>query len=297
MICCQAVTAFSQSSKIQAGKSHHFVCCDYTQGKVFEVSRKGKITWEYNAKNCNDIWVLPNGNYLFNTGNGVMEVTKDKRIVFSYQSASEIYACQRLENGNTFIGECNAGRLLEVAPDGKLVKEINLLPEGTDGGHGYMRNARKLKNGHYLVAHYGLDVVREYDAEGRMVREVPAPGDPHSVAQLPDGNILIACADRRGGPQVIEVDPSGKIIWQVQNGDLPGIDLKFMTGFQRLPNGNTVLTNWLGHNNFGKAPHIIEVTRDKKVVWTFSDFNRMNTVSSIQLLDVKGNSVKGEILH
>ena len=34
---------------------------------------------------------------------------------------------------------------------------------------------------------------------------------------------------------------------------LPGISLKFMTGLQRLPNGNTVMTNWLGHGNFGKG--------------------------------------------
>ena len=97
----------------------------------------------------------------------------DKEVVFEYQSASEIYACQRLPNGNTFIGECNAGRLLEVEPSGKVVKEIRLLPEGKDGGHLYMRNARRLANGHYLVAHYGDDVVREYDRERQ-----DGPGDP-----------------------------------------------------------------------------------------------------------------------
>jgi hypothetical protein len=61
-----------------------------------------------------------------------------------------------------------------------------------------------------------------------------------------------------------------------------------MAGLQRLPNGNTVMCNWLGHDNFGKAPHIIEVTRDKRVVWTFSDHHVMRTVSSVQLLGVAG---------
>jgi hypothetical protein len=70
-----------------------------------------------------------------------------------------------------------------------------------------------------------------------------------------------------------------------------------MTGLQRLPNGNTVMTNWLGHNNYGKAPHIIEVTPDKKVVWTFSDHENMKTISSIQLMDVAGDVTKGQILH
>jgi hypothetical protein len=70
-----------------------------------------------------------------------------------------------------------------------------------------------------------------------------------------------------------------------------------MTGLQRLPNGNTVMSNWLGHGQFGKAPHLIEVTRDKRVVWTFSDHQTMKTVSSIQLLDVPGDVTKGEVWH
>ena len=156
---------------------HAFVCTDYTQGKVFVVSAEGEIEWEYDgATNVNDIWVLPGGNLLFNTGHGVKEVTRDKQVVFHYDSASEIYACQRLANGNTFIGECASGRLLEVAPDGRIAKEVRLLPEGKSGGHAYMRNARRLDNGNYLVAHYGDQVVREYDPQGKMVREIPAAG-------------------------------------------------------------------------------------------------------------------------
>ncbi len=73
--------------------------------------------------------------------------------------------------------------------------------------------------------------------------------------------------------------------------------VKFMTGLQRLPNGNTVMTNWLGHGEFGKAPHVIEVTPDKKVVWTFADHETMKTISSIQLLDIPGYATKGEIVH
>ncbi len=278
---------------------HPFVCTDYSQGKVFIVNSAGTVEWEYPAKNCNDLWVLPNGNLLFNTGHGVQEVTREKKVVFDYQSKSEIYACQRLENGNTFIGECNAGRLLEMDPAGKIVKEIRLLPEGKDGGHAYIRNARKLANGHYLVCHYGAQVVREYDADGKEVMSIPAAGGPHSAARLPDGHTLIASGDAKSeaGPRVFEVDAAGKTVWEVKNGDLPGVQFAFMTGFQRLPNGNTVVSNWLGHGKFGTAPHILEITRDKKVVWTFADHKTMKTVSSVLLLDVPGDAIKGEILH
>jgi hypothetical protein len=269
-----------------------FICADYTQGKVFIVDAAGKVEWSYDAPDANDVWALPNGNFLFNTGHGVKEVTREKKVVFSYESSSEIYACQRLANGNTFIGECNAGRLLEVSPSGQIVKQIRLLPDGQDGGHLYMRNARRLADGSYLVCHYGAQVVREYDPNGKLVREIPAPGGPHSAIRLPNGNTLISSADMDGAvPRVFEVSPAGKTVWQVSGNELPGISLKFMAGIERLPNGNTVMCNWLGHGQLGKAPHIIEVTRDKKVVWTFADHETMKTVSSFQLLGSAGDPV------
>jgi len=281
-----------------AAPGHRFACTDYTQGKVFVVNDAGKVEWSYDAPFANDIWVLPNGNLLFNTGHGVKEVTRERTVLFSYESASEIYACQRLPNGNTFVGECNAGRLLEVNPAGRIVHQVRLLPEGQDGGSAYMRNARRLANGNYLVAHYGLQVVREYDPDGKVVWQVAAPGGPHSVVRLPNGNTLIASADRDGAPaRVFEVTPEGRTVWEVRDGDLPGVGLKFMAGLQRLPNGNTVMSNWLGHGQFGKAPQLIEVMRDKRVVWTFADPETMKTISSVQLLDVDGDAIAGTILH
>jgi len=283
---------------LTAAPTHRFVCSDYTQGKVFIVDADGKVEWSYDAPNSNDVWALPNGNLLFNAGNGVKEVTRDKRVVFSYESGSDVYACQRLPDGNTFIGECNAGRLLEVDPAGKIVKQIRLLPEGQDGGHAYMRNARRLANGNYLVCHYGDGVVKEYDPSGKPVWQFTVPGGPHSAVRLPNGNTLISGADAHGAkPTVLEVSPAGKVVWQVSGEELPGISLKFMAGLERLPNGNTLMCNWLGHNHFGQAPHLIEVTPDKKVVWTFADHQTMRTISSVQLLDVPGDAILGTILH
>ena len=291
----------AKAVSLQAGNAAKvnpaFVCTDYTQGKVFVLSAEGKVEWEYPAENCNDLWVLPNGNLLFNTGHGVKEVTRNKEVVFSYESKSEIYACQRLDDGNTFIGECNAGRLLEVNPAGEIIKSIQLLPDGVDGGHSYMRNARELENGNYLVAHYGLDKVCEYDDAGKLVREIPVKGGPHSVIRLPNGNTLIACSDHNGDPQVVELDKNDKTVWQLTKNELPGIELKFMTGMQCLANGNLVLTNWLGHDNFGKAPHAFEITRDKKIVWVYKDNTFLKTMSSIQLVDSHGLPLTDNGLH
>lgn len=292
-----AAFAAEPAPSIQTGKGHPFVCGDYSQGKVFVVSAAGRVEWEYPAPSCNDLWLLPNGHLLFSTGHGVKEVTRDKRVVFDYTSPSEIYACQRLPNGNTFVGECNAGRLLELAPDLTIVKQIRLLPAGKDGGHVYMRNARRLANGHYLVTHYGEQVVREYDADGKPAWEVPAAGGPHSAVRLGNGNTLISCGDNPGGSRVFEVDPAGKTVWQVQGEELPGISLKFMAGVHRLANGHTVMCNWLGHGQFGKAPHLLEVTPDKRVVWTFADHQTMKTIATAIVTDDPGDPLQGTVQH
>ncbi len=270
---------------------------DYSQGKVCLVGPDGTVRFETPAPSCDDLWALENGNLLFNTGRGVREVTRAGVTVFEYTSSSEVYACQRLANGNTFVGECNSGRLLEIKPDGSVAKEVRLLPEGQDGGHAYMRNARQLANGHYLVALTGSQLVREIDGDGKTVWEVAAPSGPHSLARLANGNTLIATGDLAQDPRLLEVDAAGKTVWEVSNRDLPGAPLRFLTGFQRLPNGNTLISNWLGHNEFGKAPHLLEITPDKKVVWTYENHKDFKTIASVVVLDADGKAPGGAIIH
>ena len=282
---------------LRAAEGHVFACADYSGGKVFLVGTDGAVTWEHPASHCNDFWVLANGNLLFTTGHGVQEVTREKKVVFKYESKSEIYACQRLPNGNTFVGECNSGRLLNVDPTGKIVREVKLLPEGKDGGHSYIRNARELPNGNFLVTHYSEQIVREYDAQGKVVREFKAPSSPHSAIRLPNGNTLITLADKIKEPGLIEYDAEGKVVWQLSNKDLPGAPLKFVAGLHRLANGNTVLCNWLGHGQFGKSPHLVEVTPDKKVVWSYANHKDMKTIASVIMLDVPADPLKGEVQH
>jgi len=296
-VCVRVQAAEPASRQVQTGAGHHFACVDITDGKVFIVSPVGKVEWEYATPGCNDLWVLPNGNLLFNTDHGVMEVTREKAVVFKYASASEIHGCQRLANGNTLVGECNAGRVREIDPAGKCAFELRLLPEGTDGGHNYMRNVRKLANGNYLVCHYALEAVREYDAKGTVVTEIAAPGGARSAARLPNGNTVVTCGDLKKASMIFEADKDGKTVWKVEHDELPGVSLKLAAGFQRLPNGNTVIANFIGHGELGKAPHVIEVTPDKKVVWTFQDHATMKTISSVQLLDIPGDATRGEVLH
>ena len=290
--------AFVASTVFTCHAGHRFLCCDYNGGKVCIVSEEGKIEWEYVCKNPQDCWRLPNGNILLCHVSGAVELTPDKTVAWEYTAPTEtkveVHACQPLPGGNVLIVECGTSRIIEVDRDGKIAKEIKLTTAPEVKLHNQFRGTRKLSNGHYIVCFKGEGKVVELDGDGKVLRTVKVPGDPHGAIALPDGHLLITCGD---GHSVLEIAADGKLAWELNEADLPGNPLRLMAGCQRLPNGNTVLCVYLGHGHLGEQPQVIEVTRDKKVVWQVDDHTQFKTINQIQLLDIPGDVTKGEILR
>ena len=278
--------------------SHSFLCCDYNGGKVAEVTPDGKIAWEYPCKNPQDCWRLPNGNTLFCFVSGAIELTPEQKVAWEYKAPTdvkvEVHACQPLPDGKVMIVECGTSRIIEVGRDGKITKEIKLTTAPEVKLHNQFRGTRKLANGHYIVTFKGEGKIVELDGDGKVLREIKVPGDPHGAWTLPDGHLLVTCGD---GHKVIELDAQEKVVWELNENDLPGNPLRLMAGAQRLPNGNTVFCVYLGHGHIGEQPQVIEVTRDKKVVWQFDDHAHFKTINQIQLLDVPGDATKGELIR
>ena len=277
--------------------AHPFLCTDSNGNKVAAVAADGTIEWEYSCNHPQDCWALANGNYLFCHSGGALEVTKDKKIAWEYKvgEKTEVHACQPLPNGNVLIVENGPARLLELDRTGKIAKEIKLTPPPTGISiHDQFRGVRKTAAGHYLVCRKGEHQVEELDGSGKTLRLIPVPGDVHEALLLPDGHLLITCGD---GHKVIELDAALKTVWELNENEVPGNPLRLMAGAQRLPNGNTIFCNYLGHGHIGEQPHFFEITRDKKVVWEFFDHAHFKTINQIQLLDLKGDVTKGEILR
>lgn len=279
----------------QGSVSHPFVATDNGRGAIVEVSAEGKITWEYAAEFPQDVWRLKNGNFLFTCVHGVKEVDRDKQVVWEYKSpdGTEVHNCQPLADGSVMICEGGTKRIIEIGRDGKIRKELPVAVT-IASPHMQFRIARKLKDGHYLIAFVGEHVVRELDGNGMVVRSIPTPGDVFGAVRLPNGNTLMGCGD---GHKVMEVDKQDKVVWSIDENEIPGIPLRFVAGVQRLPNGNTVVCNWGGHGHIGQQPLIFEITRDKKVVWKVEDNTQFRTISNIQLLDIKGDPTKGQLLR
>ena len=262
------------------------------------IDEEGREAWDSGKASARDGFVLPNGNVLIAWGDEVKEFTRDKQVVFRFArsaDAKEIGTVERLENGKTLITELGPKpRLLEVDADGKITLEFPLKPE-TDNAHMQTRMARKLSNGNYLVPHLFAFKVKEYSPTGDVLKEFPTDMDflggrdaknwPFTAIRLSNGNTLVNLTN---GNKTVEMDPTGKVIWKVGNDDFPN-EKPFddPCGGQRLPNGNTIICSY--HSD--RPIKIFEVTRDKKIVWTYTGKHKAHEV---QVLTTNGKPIEGK---
>ena len=281
-----------------------------TQGndKLAIVGRDGRIEWEMKWGPIHDLHVLPSGNLMVQQGpSKVVEIdVKEKKVVWSYDSANangnagkriEVHSFQPLDDGRVMIAESGAQRIIEVDRNGKLLKQITLKVDHPNP-HTDTRLVRKLASGNYLVCHEADGAIREYDgANGAVVWEYavplfgkqPKPGHgaeafgnkAFAAVRLDNGNTLITTGN---GHSVIEVTPQKEIVWQLQQNDLPGITLAWVTTIEVLKGGNYVI----GNCHAGKGqPLLVEINpRSKQVVWTFDQFDVFgNSVSNSKILE------------
>jgi outer membrane protein assembly factor BamB len=271
----------------------------------------GRIEWEMPWAAIHDAHVLPNGHVMVQRGaTEVVEIDPaTKKVVWSYDAAHcngnngkpvEVHSFQPLPNGRIMLAESGPGRVIEIDREGRIHKEVRLKLTHPHPHHD-TRLARKLADGNYLVCHEQDGAVREYDGRtGSVVwdYEVPLfgrkPAEGHgpeafgnqvfAAVRLKDGNTLIATGN---GHSVLEVTTRKKIVWKLQQNDLPNIVLAWVTTLEVLPNGNYVIGNChAGPDN----PLVVEIEpQTKRVVWTLNRFDWFgNSVSNTVVLDEKG---------
>lgn len=280
------------------------------RGHVVLLDENGAVVWEAPCPGAShDIGMLPNGHVLIQTAaDNVVELDRDKNIVWKWQGKPlpgvndhvEIHAFQRLPDGNTLIAETSNRRLIEVKPDGTIVRSVPLTIDHPNA-HRDTRRVRKTPQGTYLACHEADGTVREYDATGKVVWSytLDLNGKPRTPShqghgtevfnalRLPSGNTLIAGGNNN---RVFEIEPSGKVVWSIDQDELPGIHLCWVTGLEVLPNGNIVFGNTHAGEN---QPQLIEVTRDKKVVWMLKDWKALgNDTASAILADAPRGTLR-----
>jgi outer membrane protein assembly factor BamB len=126
--------------------------------------------------------------------------------------------------------------------------------------------------GHIVVSFRNISTVVMIErATGEVVWTLGSPplAQQHDPRPLPNGNLLIFDngTHRRDHPatfsRVIEVDPrTSEIVWEYSDPSLFEFFSPYISGAQRLANGNTLICE-------GCHGRIFEVTRDGQVVWEY----------------------------
>jgi outer membrane protein assembly factor BamB len=304
--------AFCLNTATATEPQHRILTADASKKIIAILDEQGNVEWQSKTNNLHDLHMLPNGNILFQTNwTEIVELNpSSNETVWRYDSAKqggnegkkvEVHAFQRLPSGLTMIAESGPSRIIEVDASGDIVSQI-ALTVSQPHPHRDTRLVRKLPSGNYLVCHEGDAAVREYNSKGEVVwqYDVPMfgrqPRGGHGVEafgnqcfaalRLENGNTLLSTGN---GHSVLEVTSKGEIVWKLEQDDLPGIQLAWVTTLQQLPNGNLVIGNCHAQK---ENPQVIEITRDKKVVWKFHDFARFgNSLTNTQVLSTNGQKV------
>lgn len=260
---------------------------DLRNREITKYDAEGNVIWRYQLRAV-DVWAMPDGNVLaaylpspLTQGKGgVRLISPDKETLFDYSAADEIMAVQPLENGNFLMAECYSGQVTEMNLEGERIASFKIKTK--PNRHMTMRRVRLTAKGTIIVNECYSDMLREYDRSGKLVREV-SMRRPTGSYPLPNGNLLISSWNA-GTSRLLELDPTGNIVWQLKPNELPaGTNVKHFAEATRLPNGNILTgascTPW-GDLNPGAM--LFELTPDKQVVWQVKDLKGDSWVTSIK---------------
>jgi hypothetical protein len=250
---------------------------------------EGKVVWTYSTGKgweYDDAWLLSNGNILFSRMSWAAEVTPSKKVVWRLDApaGTEIHTVQPIGLDKVLLVENGTPpKAMIINTTTHAVELEHELPYLKDKGvHGQVRRIRMTAQGTFLVPFLMMDRVVEYDRSFTEIWSYVITS-PWAAIRLRNGNTLITDEKDR---LTREVTPQGVTAWEFRLADLPAeLRLPDCQTCVRLGNGNTVFCS-RGAN--GKGLQLVEVTRDKSVVWALKDWKDLGPATAVQILDDAG---------
>lgn len=250
-----------------------------------------KMEWEYPLDpswECNSVAATPDGNILFSYGKGAKLISRDKQEVWDIAAPEgcEMQTARVLPDGNYLLAWCGQpAKIMEVSPEGTILTETD-YDTGIGYTHAQFRQVNKNKEGNYLVPLFQTSEVREVTPDGACVKTVNLEGTPFSVAQLKNGNYMVACGD---GHMLMEVDmKKGKVVRKIEANDIKGVSLFFVAQLLPVGDQNLYVCNWQGHDASAKEsdnPQLMEIDSQLNVVWSLNDNDAFGMISSVCPID------------
>lgn len=249
---------------------------------LYELSPTGEAVWTFRCRTDHDFQVLDSGNLLIHNitenfrprlGPGMkrqaymIEIDRAGELLWEWRSEEHLDELEQL------LGPDRWGHVMDRAT-GKFAFDwahnntLQVIPpnatfdrETADG------SAPRFKPGNIVFSYRSNDVIGVIDKGAGEIVWAWGPGvidGQHKPHMLANGNLLIFDnGTLRGYSRVIELDPlTERIVWEYTADPPESFLSRFISGAQRLPNGNTLICE-------GSKSRLFEVTSAGEVVWDF----------------------------
>lgn len=257
-------------SHVKGPLSETLIACG--GGSAWLLEPDGKVSWKKDG--CGNIHrALKRGDkvYWSNSSIYVTDLTTGKTELFYRPAPSEgTYGFDLTPEGTMVVAENATDYITELKLDTKepLVhfKGDSRDANGkTSDPHHHYRMISKTSAGTYLVCCSGANIVREYDKTGKLVWEQKTPALAFDARRRANGNTLVSHLNA-----ITEYTPDHQVVWSLACADLPELKLSNLCGIWERANGNLVVGTYANGVEDGSRTTGFEVTREKKVVWSYA---------------------------
>lgn len=282
------ITIFD-ASRVSFGTTIFADLHDSSKPRIIEINLLGEIVWEYYIPKdlidyINpglDVEVLANNNVLYVLPHkGVYEINRDGKLIWSHLDTKISHDADRLVNGNTIYtwakDEFNDYQVKEVDKNGNIVwqwrakeKYFEKYRRVYNEGWTYTNAVTRLDNGSTVLSLRNFNLTIEINTDNEVVLAYEwrkygnnvRPYDP----EVSENTLLIALQNEAIYP-IVEIErENGEALWSFS---YPG--LRSVVDADQLDNGNILVVGVL-HNQ--DASVILEITREKKIVWQLKLLN------------------------
>ena len=248
-----------------------------------ELTPDSEIAWGLRCRTDHDFQVLDGGNILVHTIADwftprlgpelkrhpyLVEVTREKELVWEWRGDEHVDELEALLSPEAFAHVMDRA-IGDFAFDWAHNNTLQIIPPNATYDREVAEGVPepRFQPGNIVFSYRSNDVIGVIERPSGRIVWAWGPGvidGQHKPHMLANGNVLIFDnGTLRGYSRVIELNPlDDRIEWEYTAEPKGYFFSPYISGAQRLPNGNTLICD-------GRRKRLFEVTRDKEVVWDF----------------------------
>jgi hypothetical protein len=263
-----------------------------TRIHLADLQSTGSI-WTKQFTSFRDIQLVGDDRLAVSTLEGYVELDlKTGATKKEFTGLTGIETLRRLPNGNTVFGGNSDGGITLQELDSKDAPVPGHKMTFIGSSYGPLRLLRRTPQGTFLIGFGSEDKqLAEVNWDKQVVWQMDLPNAKHTYQglRLPDNTIAVAAGYAAA---IYILDPvAKKVLTTIGGPNQPNastIHPNFYAGFQVLPNGHFVVTNWQNHGggHGGEGIQLLEYDSSGSLVWQWKqDPNLVSSLHGVLVLD------------